>query len=69
MTERLSDNFKFSASVAAFGMILRGSEYTGDATIAKVLALAQESKGDDVNGYRSEFIQLVKLADELYAQK
>ena len=60
-----TDNFRFSAAVASFGMILRNSEFVGDATISSVLAMAKKSKGDDCEGYRAEFIQLVKLAEEL----
>jgi Ca-activated chloride channel family protein len=57
---RTSDNFKFSAAVAAFGMLLRDSEFKGDATYKSVIDLARNGKGTDVFGYRSEFIQLVK---------
>ncbi len=57
-----SDNFRFSAAVAQFGMLLRDSEFKGESNYTDVLALAQKSKGDDENGYRAEFIQLVKKA-------
>ena len=57
---RASDNFKFSAAVAAFGMLLRDSEFKGDTSYEGVLALARESKGQDFFGYRAEFIQLVE---------
>ncbi|MCV9388199.1 vWA domain-containing protein [Reichenbachiella ulvae] len=55
-----SENFRWSASVAAFGMILRDSEFKGDFETKDALAMAKAAKGTDVNGYRSEFIQLVK---------
>lgn len=58
--EKTSDNFKWSAAVAGFGMLLRDSEFKGDLTHDDVLKLAQESKGDDPEGYRIEFINLVK---------
>ena len=57
---RTSDNFKFSASVAAFGMLLRDSEFKGDAGYESVLELARSGKGNDHFGYRAEFIQLVE---------
>lgn len=57
-----SDNFKFSAAVAGFGMLLRDSKYKGDATYNSILELAKASKGDDQEGYRSEFISMVKKA-------
>lgn len=63
--KNLSDNFKWSAAVATFGMILRDSEYKGDATLKDVETWAQASKGDDKNGYRSEFIRLVQLTKSL----
>lgn len=61
----MSDNFKFSAAVAGFGMLLRNSEHKGNATYKSVIDLAQSSKGKDMEGYRSEFIQLIKLSQHL----
>lgn len=55
-----SGNFRFSAAVAAFGMILRDSRYKGDFSYEDVIALAEDSRGKDRNGYRGEFIGLVK---------
>jgi len=64
-----SDNFRFSAAVAAFGMLLRNSEYKQSASFEQVISLAKNAKGDDANGYRSEFINLVKSAGSLTAKK
>ena len=61
----LSPDCSFAAAVAAFGMILRDSPYKGQASIPLVLKLANAGKGDDSNGYRAEFIQLVKLSESL----
>jgi Ca-activated chloride channel homolog len=58
-----SNNFKFSAAVAMFGMLLRNSEYKGNGTLQEVITLATESRGLDKDGYRAEFIRLVKTAD------
>ncbi len=55
-----TDNFYFSAAVAAFGMILRESEHRGAATAEQVLALARDARGADPFGYRAEFIRLVE---------
>jgi len=60
-----SDHFRFSAAVAEFGLLLRESEFKANATIEDVIQLAQDSKGEDEEGYRAEFIKLVKTADEL----
>ena len=57
-----SNNFKFSAAVAEFGMLLRDSEFKGQASYEHALKLAKEGKGEDLEGYRSEFVQLVKKA-------
>jgi Ca-activated chloride channel family protein len=57
-----SDNFKFSAAVAEFGMLLRDSEHKGAATYSQVLELAREAIGEDEFGYRAEFIRLVETA-------
>jgi len=63
--KRTSDNFRFSAAVAGFGMLLRDSEYLENCSYSDLIELAQKSKGKDAEGYRSEFISLVKLAKEL----
>ncbi|MEM7344407.1 MAG: YfbK domain-containing protein, partial [Chloroflexota bacterium] len=60
-----SANFKFSAAVAEFGLLLRGSEFKADASYDQVLSLAQSSLGQDPNGYRSEFVTLVELAQSM----
>jgi Ca-activated chloride channel homolog len=57
---KTSANFRWSASVAAFGMLLRESEYCKDFTYDQVVQLAQSSKGEDKEGYRIEFINMVK---------
>ena len=62
---KASDDFKFAASVAAFGMILRDSPHKGQVTFDGVLELAQEGKGADASGYRGEFIELVRAAKAL----
>ena len=54
-----TDDFHFSAAVAAFGMVLRESEHRGTATAAQVLALASDALGEDPGGYRAEFLDLV----------
>jgi len=60
MLAKTSDNFKFSAAVAAFGMLLRDSEFKGDASYESIMKLARDGKGKDFFGYRAEFIRLVE---------
>ena len=57
-----SNDFRFSAAVAAFGLILRDSVLRGDADYDLVLQLAEWSIGLDPEWYRKEFIGLVKTA-------
>jgi Ca-activated chloride channel homolog len=55
-----SENFRFAASVAEFGLLLRDSKFKANASYAQVLDLAKKAKGYDLDGYRSEFIKLVE---------
>jgi Ca-activated chloride channel family protein len=55
----------FAAAIAGFGQLLRGSSYVGDWSYADAIALATAAKGADRFGYRSEAIQLMRLADSL----
>ncbi len=61
----VSDNFRFAASVAGFAMLLRNSEYKENAKYSMVLQMADASLGKDDEGYRKEFVSLVKKAAEL----
>ena len=63
-----SDNFRFSAAVAAFGMVLRNSKFKGDASLDQVIALAKSAKGEDKQGYRAAFINMVKSTGFLASQ-
>lgn len=58
---KASDDFRFAASVALFGMLVRKSHYKGTGTINMVTDIAKHSKGYDPGGYRSEFLKLIKL--------
>ncbi len=52
-----SDDLKFAAAVAGFGMLLRDSPYKGTLTYDGVLEIAQPTLNDDASGYREEFIE------------
>ena len=64
-----SDKFKFSAAVAEFGLLLRDSKFKGGATYEQVIQLAKQSKGEDTEGYRAEFIRLVETVELLEKSK
>jgi Ca-activated chloride channel family protein len=63
--DRSSDDFRFSAAVAAFAELLRGGKQTGKFGYDDVLTLARQSRDRDPFGYRGEFIKLVNLAQSL----
>jgi hypothetical protein len=58
-------DLKFAAAVAEFGMILRDSEYKGNGSLQQVIEWAQQGTGADMNGYRADFIELVRKAQAL----
>lgn len=62
---RGGDSFNFAAAVAAFGQKLRGGTYLEDFSYKDIAELARQSRGNDRHGYRSEFMQLVNLANTL----
>jgi Ca-activated chloride channel family protein len=60
-----SPDFKFAAAVAGFGMALRDSPHRGSLTLAQVTEWGRAGIGQDVGGYRTEFLSLVATAAEL----
>ncbi|HEX2845656.1 MAG TPA: von Willebrand factor type A domain-containing protein [Chitinophagaceae bacterium] len=66
---KTSDNFRFAASVAEMGLLLRQSEFKGNASFDQVISLARGASGVDEEGYRSEFIRLVDNAKLLAKEK
>lgn len=60
-----SETFRFAASVAAYGLMLRNSSFKGSLTYSQVLELATASKGIDKEGYRGEFVKLVRTTQSL----
>lgn len=66
---KTSDDFRWSASVAAFGMLLRESEYIKDFSYDQVVQLAQGAKGEDKEGYRIEFINMAKSFGGVVAKR
>lgn len=62
---KTSENFRWSAAVAGFGMLLRDSEYAKDFGYEEVVQLAQNARGKDQEGYRIEFINMVKSVNAM----
>ncbi|NOQ89454.1 MAG: DUF3520 domain-containing protein [Gammaproteobacteria bacterium] len=65
---KTSDRYRFAASVAGYGQLLRGGKYTQDFNYDDVLELARKARGNDNFGYRGEFISLVNLTRSLSSQ-
>ncbi len=59
-----TENTRWAATVALFGMVLKESKYKGTASYDDVLKMAAGSVGTDVEGYRAEMVKLVKQAKE-----
>ena len=58
-------DLKFASAVAAFGMLLRDSQYKGTADYDSVLRWAKSSLGEDEFNYREEFLKLIRAAKSL----
>lgn len=56
---RASDDLRFAAAVAAYGMELRNSPHRGTTSLRLVRQLAKDAEGRDTKGYRAAFIELV----------
>lgn len=57
-----SSDFRFASAVAEFGMLLRDSEFKQQSNFNQVITIAKAAKGEDEEGYRSEFVRLAQSA-------
>lgn len=62
---KTSKDYRFSAAVAGYGMLLGHSEFAGNITYPLLIQLAQSGKGFDAEGYRAEFIRLLEMSELL----
>ncbi|NIZ60265.1 VWA domain-containing protein [Sedimentitalea sp. CY04] len=58
-------DMQFATAIAGFGQLLQNSPYLGDWSYTQAIDLANGAKGDDAFGYRSQAVQLMRLADSL----
>jgi Ca-activated chloride channel family protein len=65
--EDASENLRFAAAVSEFGMILRNSEFKGSSSLDEAARLAKSARGEDEEGYRSEFVRLIDTVKGLRA--
>ena len=56
---------RFAVAVAAFGQRLRGEQQVADYSYADIADLANGARGDDAEGYRAEFVKLVRMTEAL----
>jgi Ca-activated chloride channel family protein len=56
---------RFAIAVAAFAQRLRGESPLDGFTYANIAELANAARGADPEGYRAEFVRLVKMAETL----
>ncbi|MBN1760792.1 MAG: VWA domain-containing protein [Chitinispirillaceae bacterium] len=61
-TGQPDSELRFALAVVEYGLLLKESEYRGNATFNQVASLASEAVDADENGYRKEFIDLVEKA-------
>ena len=58
-TQNMSGDMRFASAVAAFGLVVRDSQYKGTASKEMVLRMANETANDQ---YKQEFVELVSEA-------
>lgn len=58
--DKTSDDFRFAAAVAEYGMLLRDSQFKQNSKFDQLINMAKSAKGKDDDGYRAEFIRLAE---------
>ena len=58
-------DIRFAAAVAEYGLLLRHSKFAGNASYDHALETASNALGSDLNGNRTEFLDLVRKAARL----
>lgn len=64
-----SEDFRFAAAVAGLGQLVNQSHHLHQFDYQELLALTRGAMGEDLFGYRHEFLQLVQTAAALDALK
>ena len=67
--QQTSDDYRFSAAVAAYGQLLKGGKYLEGFGYAQIGRLAASAIGDDRHGNRQDFVRLVNLTESLQPLK
>ena len=64
-TAQPDDDYRFASAVAEFALLLKNSDYAGDASFPALIERARAAKGVDAEGYRAQFVQLAELAETI----
>jgi Ca-activated chloride channel family protein len=64
-----SEDFRFAAAVAAFGMKLRGSPDAGEISWSEIQNIVRGALGSDPGSYRAEFLTLIEKVKAINEQK
>lgn len=67
--ESLPDDLRFANAVAGFAQLLKGSKFVGNLSYDQVIEIANAARGQDEFGYRTEFVNLVRLAKSAAAMQ
>ena len=59
------NDFLFASAVSEFALLLKDSDYAGDADYNSLISRAESARGADPDGYRAQFVQLAGLARQL----
>ena len=60
-----SEDMRFAAAIAEYGLLLRSSQFKQNANYNQVITLAKGAKGKDDQGYRAEFIRLAESTRDI----
>jgi Ca-activated chloride channel family protein len=63
--DKQDEDFRFAVAVAGFAQLMKNSKFTQDLDYQWVIDTANNARGDDEFGYRSEFVKLARSADSL----
>ena len=59
------EDFRFASAVVEFALLLKGSDYAGEASFPTLIERARASRGVDTDGYCAQFVQLAELAEAI----
>ena len=63
--DEASSDFRFAASVASYGMLLRHSRFAGDWRLGDIENAGALALGEDEKGHRAAFLDLVRLTQQI----